>query len=263
MHARLAVHAFHIVVVFSIGIAAAGDPSPPAAGDTASAPHSVQTGLPRVVFQTDFSEDFQYVLPHRFDTSSVAKQLANGVLMVHIRPGMYGASNDKPNRERAEYAQPVPPGTTCRQSFRLRVEPGFSAPKRTLVAQFKPPVGDASPPLSLYLSNGGEVKYVNYLGSDDPSRHDQHHVRLAPLGINLLDGQWHEVSMVYWRSDSDGYVNVTIDCKVIVAEEGYDSNPGGEVTLNARIGIYRDAMPIEQTVMFDDWKVEALSPRRH
>jgi hypothetical protein len=259
---RLAILAFH-AVVFSIGIAAASEPPSPPADATTNGPRAVQTALPRIVFQTDFSEDFRYLLPHRFDTSSIAKMLANGVLMVHIKPGMYGASSDKPNHERAEYGQPIPPGTTGRQSFRLRVDPGFSAPKRTLVAQFKPPVGNASPPLSLYLSNGGEVKYVNYLGSDDPSRHDQHHIRLAPLGINLLDGQWHEVSMAYWRSDSAGYIHVTIDGQVIVTQEGYDSNPGGDTTLNARIGIYRDAMPIEQTVMFDDWKVEALPPRRH
>ena len=259
---RLVLPALYIVTVYPFTVVAVGDPLTPAAEATADTPGAgVPAELPRVIFETDFSEDFDYVLPHRFDTSSAAKTLANGVLIVRIQPGMYGASSDEPRRERAEYGQRIPPGVTARQSFRLRVEPGFSAPERTLVAQFKPSVAGASPPLSLYLSKGGDVKYVDYLGTDDPRRHDQHHTRLAPLGINLLDGQWHTVSMVYWRSDNDGYVYVMIDGKKIVEQDGYDSDPGGGDKLHARIGVYRNAMPIEQTVMFDDWKVEALPPR--
>lgn len=215
---------------------------------------------PRTVYSTDFSGEFRYQVPHRNDTSGQAKLLANGILTVRVRPGMHGASSDMPDRERAEYSHSAPLNTLVRQSFRIRVDADFAAPKRTMVAQIKPdPISPLSPPVSLYLSEQGAVKWVKYGGSKDDQ--DQHHVRLKNHDIDLLDGQWHQVSMEYLRSNQDGFCRVIIDEKVVVEEQGYCSNPGGE-QLNVRIGIYRDAMPIEQRVHYDDWAIEVLAEKQ-
>ena len=215
---------------------------------------------PRTVYATDFSGDFQYQVPHRNDTSGQAKLLENGCLTVRIRPGMHGASSDAPDRERAEYSHVVPLNALVRQSFRLRVDAGFAAPKRTMVAQIKPdPISPLSPPVSLYLSDQGAVKWVEYGGGK--AKQDQHHVRLQDYKIDLLDGKWHSVSMEYLRSDDDGFCRVIVDEKVVVENQGYCSNPGGE-HLNVRIGIYRDAMPIEQRVHYDDWSIKVLAEKQ-
>jgi hypothetical protein len=207
-------------------------------------------------FKTDFSKkSSRYKVPHKHNTTKRAAVVKNSILTITLKPGMYGASTDQKNhKERAEYGIFLSDkDTIVRQSFRLRSVSGFPTKTRTLVSQIKfsdTPKGLGSPPIAVYLSEGGAVKCNDY-SSGKPS---QTHRRTAPKGIKLDDGKWHKVEMDLVISDKNGYCRVTIDGKVIIEMKQIDSNQNGQ-ELVARIGPYRDMLSASQIVEYDDWAV--------
>ncbi len=213
-------------------------------------------------FRTDFSKGSnQYKVPHRHNTTGAAAKRVDGVLSITIVPGMYGASSDQSaGKERAEYGIFLSDRDTwVRQSFRIRAVAGFPTRTRTMISQIKfsdTPKGMGSPPIAVYLSEGGAVKCNDY-ASGRPS---QDHRRIR--GVKLDDGNWHHVVMELVISDTNGSCRVSIDDKVVIDLRDIDTHQNGN-ELVARIGPYRDAASFDQTIQFDDWVVQSSrKPRK-
>lgn len=216
--------------------------------------------FPGMAFAKDFRTDFskrsnQYKIPHRHNTTRDAAKRVDGILSMAIKPGMHGAGNDqRAGKERAEYGIFLNDRDAwVRQTFRIRAASGFPTNTRTMISQIKfsdAPKGLGSPPIAVYLSEGGAVKCNDY-SSGRPS---QNHRRIR--GVRLDDGNWHTVVMELVLSDTNGYCRVVIDGKVMIELRGIDTHQNGE-ELVARIGPYRDETSITQVVQFDDWTVQS------
>jgi hypothetical protein len=209
-------------------------------------------------FKTDFSKkSSRYKIPHKYDTTKRAAKVKNGVLTITLQPGMHGASTDqKKGSERAEYGIFLSDrDRVVKQTFRVRAVSGFPTKTRTMISQIKygkAPSGLGSPPIAVYLSQGGAVKCNDY-SSGKPS---QNHRRTMPNGVKLDDGKWHNVEMNLVISDTVGHCRVTIDGKVMIDLKNIDTNANGK-ELVARIGPYRDRLNFAQTIEFDDWRVNS------
>ncbi|WP_368186345.1 heparin lyase I family protein [Aestuariibius sp. HNIBRBA575] len=208
---------------------------------------------PYRTFATSFDDRPRYFPPHGPDTARQAASFDAGVAAFTIQPGMTPSSSDIPNgTERAEMGQIADGAGFVRQSFRVRVDPGFTVERRLMIAQIKQGRNTTfSPAIAVYLSEGGQAKCIDYTGDQQ----DQNIQSIRSHGINLIDGNWHNVVMEYVLSDTDGFCRVTVDNQIIVSMSGHDSDPDG-AELAARIGPYRDKVDYPQTIYFDDWAVE-------
>lgn len=195
------------------------------------------TARPFKSFKTSFDKRPRYFKPHGPDTARKAFVFRDGVAIATIKPGMSPASTDLQNgKERAEMGQLAERAKFIRQTFKLRVDTGFKAPRRLMVAQIKQGVGtNFSPAIAVYLTGTGRAKCIDYSGGVQ----NQKIIETRRHGINLTDGKWHSVVMDYGISNTDGYCRITIDGKIIVSMQGHDSDPNGR-ELAARIGPYRD-----------------------
>ena len=213
----------------------------------------------------DFSnKKFKYELPHKHNTSSKAKKIENGYLKVTVKPKMYGASSDKKNnKERAEYGKKIFFSKKFKSnkkfvvSFDARVDKNFKADKRTMIAQIRAENKmPGSPAAAVYLYEGGVMKCVDFRGKDKPSNYfKQNHTRIKSVTnnkIDVLDGDWYNFEIIMKLGEKDGYCKVSVDNKTIFEISNYDNIHGTKKML-ARIGIYRDALPYEQTVYFDNF----------
>ena len=207
--------------------------------------------------QVTIKNDFTKSLPNVEEWigfAGTASEVKNGVLVMTIKPGMVGATSDPINKtERIEFGTRVTGYSWVTQSFKVKVGKKFRADKRTLIAQIKPWVNGMSPAVSVNLDRGGRVKCVD-------SDNSQAIALTNSYSINLTDGKWHTVVMNYFKSDSNGYCEVIIDGTKIIKLTDFNSYHGVEET-TARIGIYRDALPYNQTVFFDDWVVKKQNDR--
>lgn len=206
------------------------------------------------------SDRFRY-LASKYDQAARLAKIENGYLAVTVNSGTYSSSSDGPaSTERVEVAQKSR-GLWIKQSARVRVPVGFRASSRTLIMQIKADTSAGfSPAAAVYLSNGGEVKCVDYRGAvqkSDRSKLRHNVVRIPKRTANLLDGKWHQIEMRLYRSDSEGYCRITVDGKVITERRGHDSMEADTKKYVGRIGIYRDVVPYSQTVHFDDWIVSS------
>jgi len=193
-------------------------------------------------FSTDFSKHFRYEIPHRNKTTKKAMSRNDGILNITLSPGMHGASRDHENNvERAQLAQKLSDRDTyVKQSFLIRVADNFRADRRTQVAQIKftnTPSGLGSPPIAIYVNKGGQAKCSDY-SSGKP---DHKIVGTKSKGIRL---------------DEIGQCRIIVDNKVIIARKNIDTNSSGD-NFTAQIGIYRDQLPYDQTIFFDDWAVKS------
>lgn len=212
-------------------------------------------------FRTDFSRNFKYIVPYKNNTTKQAVERVGGVLTVSLKPGMFGASSDQRNgKERAELGIELSDRDIwVRQSFRIRAVEGFPTNGRVLISQIKfsdTPAGMGSPPIAVYMSQGGAVKCNNY-SSGRPS---QDHRRMR--GVRLDDGKWHEVTMDLILSDNAGFCRVVVDGKTMIEMKGVDTHQNGQ-ELVARIGPYRDQSAVTQIVQFDDWVVQSSRKSPH
>lgn len=205
-------------------------------------------------FATSFDKRPNYFPPHGPDLARKAVSFENGKAKWTIKPGFITGDYDVRNgTERAEMGQKVNESAFVRQSFRVRAATSLKAPKRLLIAQAKPDGPTShSPGIAVYMTNGGNAKCIDYTGGQQ----DQLIVDTRPKGINMLDGNWHRVVMEYRMDDSSGFCRVTIDGVVIVERSGHDSDPNDGFGMVMRIGPYRDKVPYEQTLYYDDWSVE-------
>ena len=212
----------------------------------------------------DFSnKKFSYVLPHKHNTSVKAKKIENGYLKVTLKPKMYGASSDKKNnKERAEYGKKIFFSKKFKidkkfiMSFDARVDKNFKADKRTMIAQIRAENKmPGSPAAAVYLYDGGVMKCVNFRGKDKPSTYfTQNHTKIKSVTnnrVDVLDGEWHKFEIIMKLGEKNGYCKVSVDNEIIFEINDYDNIHGTKKML-ARIGIYRDALPYEQTVYFDN-----------
>ncbi|MEP2717332.1 heparin lyase I family protein [Pseudophaeobacter sp.] len=206
-------------------------------------------------FYTDFERNFRYVVPYKHNTTKEAVERSDGVLTVTIEPGMFGASSDRSNgKERAELGISLSDRDVwVRQEFRVRAQSGFPTNSRVMISQIKfsdAPKGFGSPPIAVYMSQGGAVKCNDY-SSGHPSQ-DHHRLR----GVRLDDGNWHSVVMELVISDTAGLCRVVVDGRTMIEMKGIDTHQNGK-DLVGRIGPYRDQLSVTQVVQFDDWKVQS------
>ena len=211
------------------------------------------------------SRYWSYIVPHKINSSRKAGEIDNGHLKVVVNPGTYGWSGDQsPGKERAEFAQQIiGNGSKLNRKqiffmqFNSRVDKGFRASKRTMIAQVKvTDKSSSSPAAAFYLSDGGAAKCVDYRNSDNKSRHHQNHTSIRlKTGINVLDGEWHTFKIVLKIHDTEGYCKVSVDDKTIFEIKNYDSKDRSATGVLGRIGIYRDALPYQQVVYYDNWMI--------
>lgn len=206
-------------------------------------------------FSTDFKRKINYKVPHKYNTTKKAVTFVDGQVAFTIRPGMHGAGTDKAKgSERAEFGVDVNRAKFIRQSFTVRVGKGFKATDRTMIAQIKQgrtAPGLGSPPVAVYLNNGGVTKCNDY-SSGKPS---QDEVRTRRYGIRLDDGAWHKVVMELVLSQTNGVCRIFVDGQLIQSARGIDTLQKGD-RLMSRIGPYRNAVPYAQVIYFDDWSVK-------
>ena len=218
------------------------------------------------VEETFSKENWQYILPHKFDSSSISSKILNGNLVVTLQPGTYGWSGDeKHKKERAEFGKRVHGGFNALNKDKLffmqfdaRVDKGFKALKRTMIAQIKTEdKSSGSPAAAIYLDRKGGAKCMDYNGSDERNKHKTYHNLIYyKTNIDATDGNWHTFKIILKIHDTEGYCKILIDNKPVVEISNVDTKDKSSNTVLGRIGIYRDKLPHPQTVYFDNWIID-------
>ena len=224
----------------------------------------------------DFSVmPYDYVVPHKYNTTLKAAKIEKDTLKITLEPGMRGSSGDvKYQRtERAEIGFKMPINGTLYYSFKMKTPEGFKTVNeqfdeiRTMIAQIKAPPATLtlSPPISVYLSDYGRVACMEYKeGSSKDSwgrvnkvKQIGHYAKIYDLlKIELADGEWHKIEMTLKISKKNGSCKVVIDGQSIIEKNNLSNAPGKIKYLIPRIGIYRDNLSYSQTVYFDDLTIK-------
>ncbi len=183
------------------------------------------------------------------------------VLKITLSPGDLPSIGDKNNpRERAEISETkeisVPPETKATYSFRFYIPDDFPIEgENVVIAQIKQPVNNKEHPIISLRCYGNTLKLVVVEG-------DQNETNKHKLSMPYTTNEWHSVSISYeFKKDRTGACTVTLDDQepqTYSGHMGYDhlSREG----MYFKMGIYRPAVPKEQSIYFSNFKREIEKP---
>ena len=238
-----------------------------------------------IVFKEDFSKKikykktkknlkkYEYFLPHDKNTTKKALTIKEGVMVMQLEPGMRGWSGDKKNgTERAEIGVIIIDGDKLIPRDKLiKVKFDFKLPKEfsldsyrkeywnwwTLISQIKHD-GKSSynPMFSVYSTERGVGKCVDYNNTKDKKNHIQNHTPLKSNSkINIYDNKWHTFEIYFKLGKNDGYCQIKLDEEIIIEKKNYDNDIHPKRPIVARFGIYRSEAEFIQKVHYDNIEI--------
>jgi len=238
-----------------------------------------------IVLKEDFSKglkykknkknlkNYEYYLPHDHDTTKKAMTIKDGVMTMKLEPGMRGWGGDKNNAtERAEIGMIIIDGDKLIPRDKLiKIKFDFKLPKEftldsfrkeylnwwTLISQVKHDgKSKYNPQFSVYSTERGVGKCVDYNNSKDQGKHIQNHVPLKSYSkINIYDNKWHTFEIYFKLGKDDGYCQIKLDEEIIIEKENYDNDIHPERPVVARFGIYRYEADFIQIVHYDNIEI--------
>lgn len=206
--------------------------------------------------------DTKRITEGRWEFTDEVSGVEQKVLKITLSPGDLPSIGDKDNpRERAEISETqeisVPPETKATYSFKFYIPSDFPIPgENVVIAQIKQQVENKEHPIISLRVEEKKLKLVIVEGTTKEN-FNKHKISL-PYTTN----EWHTVSISYeFKKDRTGTCTLTLgdqEPQTYTGHLGYDHLP--QEGLYFKLGIYRPAVPKEQSIYFSDFKREIEKP---